>query len=279
MFMKLQQTGDQIELKSNGIGQLLVGLVFVAAGIGVTVLIATSTSTNGKKAPIWVTAFGLLFVAIGAGVMFMAQNRRVVIQRGGNVTVTGKRLLGGSPQQQSVPVANVLAVRLTTSADYSSAGDGDTTNQRRSVLSLVLNNNDLIEIGSARSHGISINGINVSNLITKAPLSKEANQLATFLNVPIQASDTSTIAGAVQSIKSAFQQPSAGPAPITEFNPNPAPAVQPQPAQPAAPRPSAPQSSISPQNIPQPVIPPQPSGAQSPAPPQSPPPGQNPPQT
>lgn len=278
--MKLTQTDNQIEVKNNGIGQLLIGAVFFVAGIAVTALILSSHSSDGKKAPIWVVLFGLLFCVIGVFIAFMAQNRRTTIQKGSNVTVWAKRLLIGAPQEQSVPTSSVVAVRLTTSADYSAAQDGDTTNQRRSVLSLVLTNNDLIEVGSAGTKNmISINGMNVSNLISKAPLSKEANQLASFLGVPLQASDTSTIPGMVQSVKSAFQNdgsngsgPVSPPTQTASFNPAAAvppntPAPQPQPpVSPVAPTPAAP----APPQPPQAPAPPAPPAAPLPPAPSSP---------
>lgn len=152
--MKFTQTDTQIELKSNGLGQLIAGLVFLVAGIVLMFVLLAIPSDNGKKAPLWSVLFGLVFAAIGAMVTFTAQNRTTTIVRGGNATIRAKRLLGGNPEEQSVPTANIVAVRLSTRADYSAAANDDTMNQRRSVLALVLANNDLIEVGSAGSRGI-----------------------------------------------------------------------------------------------------------------------------
>lgn len=228
-----------------------------------------AVGTDGKKAPVWAMFIGIGVILVGAAMMFFAKNRSVTIQKGGNTTVSAKRVIGlGAPQQQTVPTANIVAVRLSTYVDRS--GDtvgGNPSNSRRSVLSLVLNNNDLIEVGGSGGGGISFNGLNVSSLILKAPLSKEANAAANFLGVPLQADDTSTIAGAVKSLKAAFEQGSTAPPqqprqPVqpTPFNPTPPPApTQPVPPAPPAATPPPPVSPMPPA----PAAPPQPPAAPS----------------
>lgn len=271
--MKVIQSGDQLELRSSGIGQLLIGIIFTVIGIGLTILLLTTPSDNGKKAPLWSVLIGLVFIIAGILAAIFAKNRSVVMRKGGDTTVTAKRLFGGAPQQQSVPTASIVAVRLSTYIDNtgntsSNGSMGNPQNSRRSVLSLVLNNNDIIEAGSSGGKGgFSINGLNVSSLIMKAPLSKEANETANFLGVPLQADDTSSIAGAVRSVKAAFEngQPAQPPAQTTSFNPNPAapaapvptpqaPVPPPQPAQ----QPQATQPAPPPENPPGPSTPPPP---------------------
>jgi hypothetical protein len=272
--MKVIQTDNQIELKSSGLGQALFGAILLVVGIVMAVALHGSTGDGGKPTPIWVTLMGVAFAIIGILVAVFAKNRSVLIQKGANTTVTAKRLLGGSPQQQSVPTANIVAVRLSTYIDNAGntgsmnrAGgisSGDPNNSRRSVLSLILNNNDIIEAGSSGSNsGFSVNGLNISSLIMKAPLSKEANQVASFLGVPLQADDTSSIAGAVQSVKTTFQHdspamPTATPA-VTAPGTAAAPPAQassfaPTAPTPAAPTPAAP--STTPATPPAPVAPP-----------------------
>jgi hypothetical protein len=238
--MKITQTDTQIELKSNGIGQFLLGVALTVVGVGVTFFLVAVPSDNGKKAPAWSYLVGLAFALVGILAAISAKNRTIVGQKGGETTVRDKRLLGGSPRQQSVPTANIIAVRLYTYAQSNATDGGLNSNAgttRRSVLSLVLNNNDVIEIGSSGNSGFSFNGMNIGSLIAKAPLSKEANQVAAFLGVPLQADDASSITGALKSVKEAFGQGQAPQAPQATSSSSP----QPQPAPPAAPATSTPQ--------------------------------------
>jgi hypothetical protein len=225
--MKITQTDTQIELRSSGLGQLVIGIVTILVGIGVIIVLLGSSSDNGKKAPAWSVLIGIFFIIFGVLMALFAKNRTVTVRKGGDTSVSAKRVLGSNPQQQTVPTANIVAVRLSTYMENNNGSNGGSggisggdSSSRRSVLSLVLNNNDLIEVGGSGGGmgGFNINGINVSSLITKAPLSKEANQVATFLGVPLQADDTSSIAGAIKSIGTAFHQESSQPAQSTPFN-------------------------------------------------------------
>lgn len=254
--MKITQTDSQLELKTSGAGQVITGVVLIAAGIGMAI-VTHSPDADGKKAPVWVLLVAIAIALAGVAAIIFAKNRSVTIQKGGNTTVSAKRLIGGTPQSQTVPTASIVAVRLATYVESGGPNNnGNPSNSRRSTLSLVLNNNDLVEVGSSSGNSsFSFNGLNVSSLISRAPLSKEANQTAGFLGVPLQADDTSSIAGAVRSVRNAFQQgspdPAGPPAQTTSFNPeppaqpaqqpaSPAPAVQlPQPQAPLPPTPPA----------------------------------------
>lgn len=266
--MKIIQTNDQMEIKSSGFGQLALGIILALGGIGTAVVVL-----GGKKAPIWAALIGLGMVIIGILTALFAKNRKAILQLGGNVTVTDKRVIGGGVQQQSVPISSVVAVRLSTYLENTgNYNDGNRSTSRRSVLGLLLSDNDIIQLGSSGGGGFTVNGLNVSSMIMKAPLSKEANQIAAFLGVPLQADDSSSIAGAVQSLKSAFGQPTASEQP-TAFNPNETPAPPQQTVQSmpqVAPAATAQQPSAAPQTPATPAAPPNPAPPYTPEPPQSP---------
>jgi hypothetical protein len=238
--------------------------------------VLTVPGDNGKKAPIWMALIGLVFVVGGLIALFKANSRTTTIEKGADTTVQSKGLFGGSAQQ-SFPTANVTAVRLSTSLAANNANNSNSGSQRNSVLQLVLNDNSLVDLGSAGGGSFTFNGMNVGSLITKAPLSKEADQLSAFLNVPLQANDSSTIAGAVQSLKSVLQPDAQNPAapptqtPPTPFTPTPqVTQVPPAPAAPPPPPPPAPAPSLP--TAPSPQVPETASSEQAPPPPYTPPP-------
>lgn len=247
--MKITQTDTQIALKTSGIGQLLFGLILIIGGIALAVFLPGSTDDAGKKAPAWTIIIGIAMVLGGIAAVLFSKNRSVTIVKGGDTTIASKKILGGGPQAQTVPTASIVAVRLSTYIEHTTSTDdngGNPNNSRRSTLYLVLNNNDLVEAGnSSKGLGFSLNGINVGSLMRKAPLSKEADQLAAFLGVPLQADDTSSIAGAVKALQTVIgqgqEQPPAPQAPAPPPTASPQPPATPQPAPNDTPdRPSSP---------------------------------------
>jgi uncharacterized membrane protein len=203
--MKLTQINNQLEIKTSSVGVAVTGIVFIIVGILLAIFILNgfAKKENGEPESPWVSLFGLVFVVIGYLLAWFAKNKKTVLQQGANTIVSVRRVLGGKTDEQSFPTANITAVQLYTYMDNTI--NSSSSPSRRSTLSLLLNNNDIVELGSAGKNGFTFNGMNMGNLIRKAPLSKEANQVATFLGVPLQSSDVSSIPGAVQSIKQAFQ--------------------------------------------------------------------------
>jgi hypothetical protein len=255
--MKIIQTGNQIIIKQGGATQLIAGIIFIVIGIALAIAIGGGMlhDSNGRKPSPLIALFGVIFAVIGILVFLTAKNRTVTIEQSGTTVVDAKKLIGGKDVNQSFPTSSIVAVRLSTYMDNTSTNTGSGVNfgnnngqQRRSTLSLLLNNNDMVELGSSSggNSGLSVNGLNVSNLISKAPLSKEANQIATFLGVPLQADDASSLAGAIHSAVDMFKQAKNGqPTPFNQTAPNltpeqpssPPPAQQP-PTTPSAPPPS-----------------------------------------
>lgn len=217
--MKLTQTNDQLEIKTNGAGTLAFGIILILAGLAAAIFLPGMTNEDGSKTPNWVALIGIAIMVFGCIISFFAKNRKITIQKAGNTIITDKRLIGGKMQEQSVPTADIKAVNLYTYLDNSTDSDGRNNNTRRSTLSLILNNSDVIEIGNSGQGGFSFNGMSVGNLIFKAPLSKEAGQISSFLGLPLLADNTTTISGAVKSLKAALAQPSQE-QPPTELSPN-----------------------------------------------------------
>ncbi len=244
--MKIIQTNNQLQIKNSGIGQFIMGLLIILAGIGFSIFtLVGPADDNGNKLPIWTVAIGLVVIIIGIVTLLFSKNRTATIEQNGTTTITAKRLLGGQPENISFPTSDIVSVRLSTYADNTASNNMQNNMQRRSVLQLVLKNNDLADIGGSSSGGFSFNGMNIGGLLTKAPLSKEADQIASFIGVPLDANDASSISGAIKSVTSAFQSnKSSNPQQPTQFNqepqnanPQPGPSIPPQPPQPIPPVP------------------------------------------
>lgn len=263
--MKITQSAQSIIISSSGFGQLLGGGSAIIVGIAFTVY--TLTAPASKKIPIWFAVVGGVVILIGTFIALSSRGRKIIITRGGTTDFTLKKIIGGRSVSQSFPTSNIVAVRLNTYVNQVSATESNptnTNNNRRSTLSLLLSNNDLLELGSTSTNigSFDVNGLNLSGL-SKAPLGKEAKQIADYLGVPLQADDTSSLVGAVKSIKQAFTQTTNpntvsntginGSVPQAPVNPQPIQPVQtPVSSQPIASIPNAAQ--LTP---PAPVLPPQ----------------------
>lgn len=252
--MKITQSNDQLIINEAGRGQLIGGILLIIVGIVLAIVLGAGLlHTNGNKPPAWSAVFGLVFLVVGALLMRTAQNAVYTLQKGGNTVVDTRRLIGGKSAEQSFPTASIVAVRLETYFDYNGVNNNMNNNmnnnwnnnmgmnnmngqmQRRSTLSLLLNNNDLVQIGTKSSGGgVSVNGVGMNGIFSKAPLSNEANQIATFLGVPLQANDETSLAGGVQAVTNMFKQRnehSVDPVPNTPAQPNMAPIPPAQPTQ------------------------------------------------
>lgn len=254
--MKIQTTGEQMQIKTGGITQLIMGVVFSLVGAGVAILPFLGVeSSDGKKMPIWLGLIGLVFLALGVYLVLSAKNTIITLVKNGQSNVTAKRLLGGSAQTQNFQTSAIIAVNLSTRNEYVNTGTAGTNNrsttQRRSDLHLILNDNSTIEITSSGQSGVGFNGFNMTSLVRKAPLSREAEQIAGFLGVQVKYEDFSSIEGIKNLITGKKQD---RPQTTTPINPDAPPVEEiPQPGAPAQP-PQAPpvdDETLPPQNKPQ----------------------------
>lgn len=206
--MKISQTNDSLTIKTNGFAQLVIGAVFFFGGVVVSALILSGVlESNGEKLPAWLSFVILVFAVIGFFLARSAQNRTITLQKNGKSSITSKKLVGSGTAAQNFSTDEIAAVKLSTYMDNSTDSDGKQINRRRSELSLLMRNNDSIQIAdeASKSGSFSFNGIDLSTLISKAPLGKEAKQIADFLGVEMQAVDMSNPATVIRSMVDAVK--------------------------------------------------------------------------
>ena len=204
--MKLTQNYNQLEIKTSGVGQIITGAIFALIGIATVIFVAIrlSTGMNTVSSMLLFGIIGIVFIAIGSFSIFSAQSRHMTIQKNGASIIRSSRMIGGKTIQQDFDTTSVKAVRLATYLSRSSvntSGGG-----RCSTLSLVMNNSDSIEIASRGNSSVNINGINVSSLIHKVPLSREAEQIADFLNVSVETIDMTNPLSAITSVVNDYKK-------------------------------------------------------------------------
>lgn len=205
--MKIYQTDTQIEIKTSGLTQAILGVAVAIIGIilAVAALAGVAKSGDGTTSPAWVSLIGLAVLIVGGLLAFFSKNRDIILQKGGISSVNSKRVFGGQSKTESFDTIRVTAVNLSTY--FANSSSGSSSRQRRSALSLILDDNSRVEIANSGSSSFSFEGISLTDLIAKAPLGKEANQIAAFLGVPLQSADMTNPIALIKSVASAFGQP------------------------------------------------------------------------
>lgn len=214
--MKISQTDTQLIATQGGKGNVVGGVFFALIGIAFIIGLAVlsnnpNVKTTGNSAFGYI--FGGVFVLIGIVMALFATNRTVTLNKGGTSTVVSRRIIGSKEADQSFSTADVVSVSLTTGpgSNGSMMMGTNTGNRRLSTLTLLLKGNSVIQVGvSNGGPGFSISGIS-TNLIQKAPLSKEANTIATFLGVPLQEANMTNPIAAVESMVGALRNPASQP--------------------------------------------------------------------
>jgi hypothetical protein len=178
---------------------------------------------------------GAVMTLGGIVTALLAKNEDSIFQKGGNSTITLKRILFGSPKIISFETKRIQSVCLITV--YSSDMDNNSSGMKRSSqLSVMLDDNSLVRLAqSSFSSSASFNGVNIGGLVTKAPLSKQAEQIAQFLGVPLESSgDVPSIGNIVKGITEAVHENAAQNSTTIE-QPPVAPVVPAAPVEPTTP--------------------------------------------
>lgn len=216
--MKFIQTDNQIDIRMNGGNQLVMAVIFAAIGVVIAIVgmrlpnnahsqttvspDGATTSAGAHAGPI-LLAFGSVFLIVGIVIGLLARSRRTIIIKGGDTTVSARRILGGSPESKSFPTASIKSVRLNsymTGNNTSSSGGG-----RQSTVSVVLTDNSIVDVAVKSGGNFSVNGINMSALISKPPLTSEATKLSQFLGVPLESTDMSSVSGMINTVRNAWE--------------------------------------------------------------------------
>jgi hypothetical protein len=239
--MKISQTDNQLVTTHGGKGSVVGGIVFALMGIALIIWLAAimddpNVETTGDSALGYL--LGGVFVLVGVLMALFASKRIVTLNKGGTSSVVSRRIIGSKKDGQSFSTADVVGVSLTTGMPDSGGAmnNMNTSSRRLSTLTLLLKDNTIIQVAvSNGGAGITINGIS-SDLIQKAPLSKEADQIAQFLGVPLQNTVLPNPIAMVQQVVSTMTGSKSAPGPLAATSatpstiqpvPNPAPTVTP----------------------------------------------------
>lgn len=209
--MKINQNSNELIVKKGAGTQVFIGSVFVLFGL-VAIVTTVLEGANGQMAFI---VFGAIFAIIGGLLAFFASSQDVTLRPGGTSTVTSKRIFGGKAETVDFATDRVVAVQLLSGMERSSEGGM----QRKSTVCLLMDDNEQIELATASSNAnrLSINGIGLGSFGV-APLNKEAQQLAAFLNVRLDASDFTQ--NPIEAIKTAMAAVQNGRARADQPDPN-----------------------------------------------------------
>jgi len=175
--MKITQTPNRMEIYINGVSSILFGLVMVFVGSFVAYY-------SFHRSELWPIVIEFIFVITGLPLIFLAKNKSIIIEKGAMTTIFVQNVIFRSSKQKSIPTTDIVGVTLVSRMYSNKMANGDDTVKRISTLFLLLKNNDLIMI----TKKVQSNQEESSffGLIVKSPLSRDAEQIAKFLGVPLK---------------------------------------------------------------------------------------------
>ena len=184
--MKISKEQNTLHIKKSGWSQVVVGAITLLIGLGVGFFGVVS---DGIEEPLLVYVVAGAFSIFGAAFLALAKHMKASLQLGGQSHVVAKRVIGGKTERQDFATNDITGVELVTNTQRStrtgSSSRGSST-QFVSELFLVLANGDRVKLGKKSKQGTGVAGVSV---MLKAPLSKEANEIAEFLGVPLNGGD------------------------------------------------------------------------------------------
>ncbi|HTA65271.1 MAG TPA: hypothetical protein VK753_07195 [Xanthomonadaceae bacterium] len=182
--MKIQATQNQMTI-DNPLGLFVtVGAILVVVGIA-----AAGYGLIGHNQT--VTMVGAGVTVLGALIVISARSTHLVLDKAGPSSLSSKTIFSKTTTQSFV-LSDVTTVLLEAreSSETTKNADGTTSDQTRitSNLFLVTKTAQRIPVGTATKI-MNIGGL-VGSLITTLPLKEEADQIAAFIGVTVQASDS-----------------------------------------------------------------------------------------
>ena len=195
--MKYRQTANEAMLSTRRAPQIAASLVGIAAGI---VIIVT-----GKMAQT-PALFGAVFIVAGIISGLVPRGQRTTIVKGGEITIMSRALIGGS-KMRSFQTNSIVGLLLD--AYTSRMVDGQAEASRRSTLYALFADHTVEDIAHEGESKLTVNGINISSIFGRPPLTKEAEQLSQFLGVELIQNDSTSIPNAINSFFRNVQKMSA----------------------------------------------------------------------
>jgi|GEM_PF-2841475 len=223
--MKITETNtEQWDIKESGVTAIVIGAIVAIGGV----TLSSWTLTHPASLPWWWTLVGAGLFVVGGLIIFSASKRQITLRRQGASEVVTTKLIGGKQTRLSFDADQIVSVNLETSDVLKTENNGQdqtTTRERSSLLYVLLNDNSQVMLATAKrsgGNGVSINGFDLSG-VSKAPLTDEAQRIATFFGVPLNSrANNMNGAQAVGSVINTVQQGIASaqqPAVITNAQP------------------------------------------------------------
>lgn len=180
--MKLKTVNEnQLEFQQGPAAQLVGAIAFIIFGLGAVVV-----GLRTEDSSIWVIVIGAIFALIGAFIIFRATKTEVTLRNNGVSVKKITTILTKKSLSEEFNSDQVEKVVLESSVRLVRDSDGDSRRERTSILYVNLNDSRQVVLATkSSSGGFSVNNIDLSSF-GSAPLSKEAEQMATFFNVPLE---------------------------------------------------------------------------------------------
>lgn len=181
--MKIRQASDQLIIDNSLLMAVATGIILGLGGLAIVLL-------GYLNHLWWLWLLGLALLAIGALVAVFSKSTHIVLAKSGDSSIAAKTLFTQS-KTRSFALKDISAVQLVSSQTQRLSKDADGSQRYDTEVksSVYLRTNDarVLQIGS-KTRTLNLGGM-IGALIQSAPLKSEAEQIATFIGVPLQVSD------------------------------------------------------------------------------------------
>ena len=194
--MKIQTvSNDELQIQSSGKWVFIFGIALIPIGIaaGVALFLTQENKMTGL--------IGLAALAVGAALIFFAENKTITLRKSGLSSITTSKLMSSETRKQEFDARGAQFIELQVSRETSNDTNGSKNTSLSSEMYLHIPNTVATLLArESNSLNFSVGVLDFGELLGHAPLQKEAQIVADFLGVPVQINDMSSIMGAVKTM-------------------------------------------------------------------------------
>ena len=196
--MKIQLvSNDELQIQSSGKWVFIVGIALVPIGIvaGVVLFLTQEDKVTGL--------IGLAALAVGAALIFFAENKTITLRKSGLSSITTSKLMSSETRKQEFDARGAQFIELQVSRETDTDSSGQKNTSMTSEIYLHIPNTVATLLArETNSLNFSVGVLDFGELLGHAPLQEEAQTVADFLGIPVQVNDMSSVMGAVKTIAS-----------------------------------------------------------------------------
>ncbi len=178
--MQIRQTQEKIIISSSSKAQIIFGLFFVFVGIIIMMTLSVFMSLA--------IVVGVIFVFVGVSISLSIKGYHTEIRKDGTCFTRVGNFLSGKKIVKNFNKSEIAYLLLETYVESSAVVEPRA--QRKHKISLILKNNERIEVGIKTDNAFDLLDQIASKDAIVSSLSNTAKQIGDYLGIPVKHSTT-----------------------------------------------------------------------------------------